>query len=109
MRAEEISSLNDIERRIKELSDYQSLGQRPAIKDFTGWAARDIASTNERLSTDRSLMADGKSGERYAMLERKEILLYLINLFDPSAELEGLEKDLVERAESFEEYQSERP
>lgn len=107
-RDEEKVYLHGLEKRVKQLENYQALGQTPAIKDFTGWAKRDIHNTNDRLSTDQVLQRDGHEAERLAMLNRKEVLLYLIGLFDPSAELEIIEKQLSEDAETFESYQEGR-
>lgn len=108
MRPEERDELRGIEQRIKTLENYESLGTQPAIKDFVQWARTEISSGMERLSTDRALLADGHAHERLAILDRKDMLLYLIGLFSPSEELKALEKEMAKRSDMFEEYQSGR-
>lgn len=107
MRDEDRLLLRDTEKRIKLLESYKAFFEIPAVRDFADWAARDIRSINETLSTSRELHLRS-SEERLAMIDRKDVLLYLIGLFDPSAELETLEKELTEKAERFEEYQAGR-
>lgn len=108
MRPEESQDLREIEKRVKLLEDYNALSGRPGIKDFIDWCKREIRSGNDRLSTDRALLSDGRQAERDAILNRKEILLYFIQLFDTSAELENLEKEISDRAQTFEEYNAGR-
>ena len=108
MRDEERAYLSTVEKRIKQLENYLTLGKNPAIQDFSEWAKRDISSINVRLSTERELMLDGHAAERLAMLDRKDVLLYLIGLLDPSAELEVIENQLNEDAERYEGYQEGR-
>ncbi|MDE1944816.1 MAG: hypothetical protein KGI03_00890 [Patescibacteria group bacterium] len=109
IRPEDARELRDIEKRIKLLEDYEGLAKRPAIAGLLDWARRDIASTNERLSTDRELMRDGREAERLAMLERKDVLSYLLVLFNPREELDSIEKELSARAYTFEEYNGAQP
>ena len=104
MRPEEANDLREIEKRIKLLEDYTALAGRPGIRDFIDWCKRDVRSGNDRLSTDRALLADGRQAERDAILNRKDILLYFVALFDTSIELENLEKEISDRAQTFEEY-----
>lgn len=108
MRPEEQGELRDVERRIKMLEDYTTLSGRPGIKDFIDWCIREVRSGNDRLSTDRVLLADGRQAERDAILNRKEILLYFVGLFDTHAELESLEKEISDRAQTFEDYNQSR-
>lgn len=104
MRPEEQQDLESISQRVKKLDDYQTLAQRPAIRELLSFFTADIAAINARLSTDRELQRDVHTQERLAMLDRKDVLLYLVALFDPSAELETLEKELDARATDFEKY-----
>lgn len=104
LRDEDISDLRDIEKRIKNLEDYATLAKRPGISQLLDWCKGDIRGINDRLSTDVVLMKDGHEGERFAILNRKEILLYFVGLFDPYAELDLLEKELSDRAQQFDEY-----
>lgn len=108
MRPEEAQLLREMERRIKTLESYQKFAEMPAIQDFAQWAQGDIRAINDRLSTDGALLKDGREGERLAMLNRKDVLLYLLGLFDPSAELEAIEKFLSPLADRFEGYQEGR-
>lgn len=104
MREDDVRDLRDAERRLKLAEDRAALAQRPGILELIRWAKSDINSVNERLSTDRALLKDGREAERLAMLERKDVLSYLLVLFDPSAELEALEQEFSKSAEQFEEY-----
>lgn len=103
-RPEEQEYLRITEHRIKMLKDYEGLAQRPAIRDLLDYFKRDIRTINERLSTDRDFQTDRHTAERLAMLERKDVLLYLVGLFDPHEELDALAKELTERAINFEQY-----
>lgn len=105
---DEARELRQIDLRIKALNDYQELAQRPGISELLQWCRRGIGEINETLSTDRELLKDGREGERLAMLEKKDILLYLTGLFNPQAELDEIEKELSDRVEVFKEYQEGR-
>lgn len=107
-RPDEVEDLRSIEARIKQLQDYEKLSKTPGIRDLIDWCRRGVREMNELLSTDRDLLRDGREGERLAMLERKDVLLYFIGLFDPAAELDEIEKELSEKASQFEEYQEGR-
>lgn len=108
MNEEDHSYLSILEKRIKELEDFESLGQRPAIRQFIDYCVREVKTVNDRLSTDVVLLKDGREGERLAMINRKEIFLYFISLFNTSADLESLERQVSAEAENFEGYQSKR-
>ncbi len=108
MKPEEAEFLSSIERQIKKLEDYQTLSQRPAIRELLDWCYRAISATNVQLSTDRALQQDRREAERLAMIDKKDVLLYIVGLFNVTAELETLEKDLAERVKTFEDYQAGR-
>lgn len=107
MRDEDRSYMHEMERRIKTLENYASLGEQPAIHDFVEWAKRDIRAMNVHLSTDRGVNPEANQ-KRLAMIDRKEVLLYLVGLFSPHEELAFLESALNEQAQKFEDYQSDR-
>jgi hypothetical protein len=95
--------LKAIEMRIKLLESYESLATTPGIADLLKWCRDEIIATNDRLSTERKV--DFQSSlERLAIIEKRDVLLYLVGLFDPKAELESLETMLTEKAEEFEKY-----
>lgn len=108
MRPDEAVRLRELERRIKTLESYEKFANMPAIKDLRSWATREIVSINQRLSTDAVLLHDGHEGERLAMLNRKDVLLYFLGLLDPIAELEEIERSLSTDATVFENYQENR-
>lgn len=107
-RPEEGNELRQIELRIKQLENYLLLAKTPGIADLIEYCRRGIREVNDLLSTDRELSKDGRGAERLAMLEKKEVLLYFVGLFDPSAELDQIEKELSERSQAFEDYQTGR-
>lgn len=107
-RPEESKELSQIELRIKQLENYKALAQTPGIKDLIDWSRRGIREINDTLSTDREIQYSGREAERFAMLDKKDVLLYFVGLFDPQAELDSIEKELSERAQDFEEYQTGR-
>lgn len=108
MREEERADLQSIEQQIKRMEDYQTLAGRPAIKELLDWCMREIASIKTQLSTRSPLQYTGREEERLAMIDRKDVLLYFVGLFNVSANLETLEKDLDERVKTFEDYQNQR-
>ncbi len=108
MRDEERADLVSIEQRIKRMEDYEALAGRPAIKDLLDWCLRDIGSIKARLSTDRALHQDRREAERLAMIDRKDMLLYIVGLFNVSAQLEAIRLDLEEKKKTFQEYQNGR-
>lgn len=108
MRPEEGLELRQIEIRIKQLNNYKDLAGTPGIVDLLEWCRRNIRQTNDALSTDRELHEAGRTAERLAMLEKKEVLLYFVGLFDPQAELDSIEKELTDHTQSFEDYQQDR-
>lgn len=109
MRPEESLELSAIEKRIKLLEGYQSLANHSSIKDFISWCKLGITEINDRLTSDRELSKSLLESERLALFDKKDILMYFVSLFDPSAELDSLDKELADRAESFEQYQGDRP
>jgi hypothetical protein len=102
-RPDEAKDLRDIEKRIKTLDDYDSLAKRPAIAELLQWMKDEISGINERLSTDRKVDQQAVT-ERLAIMEKRDVLLYFVGLFDPSAELASIEKMLLAKVEEYEEY-----
>lgn len=107
MTDEDRRDLHATEQRIKQLEDYSVLKARPGIKDLIDWSMRGIREINDQLSTDRDLLKDGHEHERLAMLDRRDILLYFVGLFNPEAELDEIEKYLTDRIVAFSEYRGE--
>ncbi len=108
MTSEEFSELNTIENRIKKLEDYQTLAGRPAIREFLDWCLREVSLVKTKLSTDRDLHKDRREAERLAMIDRKDILLYFVGLFNTQADLDAIDQDLADRVKTFEDYQAGR-
>ncbi len=108
MKPEEAEFLSSIEQQIKKLEDYQTLAQRPAIRELLDWAVRQISSINGQLSTRGPLQFTGREAERLAMIDRKDVLLYIVGLFNVNVQLENLDKELADRVKTFEEYQTGR-
>lgn len=102
------SYLSVVEKQIKKMRGYEVLAENPAIKDYLDWCKTSIKGINRSLSTDRELQDDRHHAERLAMMEKKDVLMYFIGLFDTKAALDALEKELADRAEEFEQYQSNR-
>lgn len=108
IRSDEESELRGIENRLKELENREHLATQPGIADLISWCRRNVLALNEQLSTDRELQGASREHERLAMMDKKDVLLYLIALFDPARDLAALESELAARAEIFEDYQKNR-
>ena len=97
-----------IEKRIKTLEDYSNLANHIGIQDLLRWIKSNITEINEQLMTDRKMLYAGREAERLALIDKKDMFIYFASLFDPSLELENLDKYLQEQSEVFESYNAPR-